>query len=290
MTGRVDAQDHLGRLADLAGVAVGDGRVAGKPALHVEVVGHYQSMAELGFLASTMSFGMSSSTGPGRPVVAMWKASRTARGMSCGRGDQLVVLGDRPGDADRVALLEGVGADGGDGHLTRDDDHRDRVHVGVAQRGDDVGGRRARGDHGHARPTRHVGVALGHVAGALLVAHEDVADRAVEERVVHGQDAPARQAEDRVDALHLEGLDECLRTVELHALRFPSLAKRRRPPGWEVVERTRGCGSRCARGVPEWSETGHGRECATQCGLRQEGSGADHHFRNQNVVQRRECE
>ena len=29
-----------------------------------------------------MSFGMSSSTGPGRPVVAMWNASRTARGMS----------------------------------------------------------------------------------------------------------------------------------------------------------------------------------------------------------------
>ncbi len=30
-----------------------------------------------------MSFGMSRRTGPGRPVVAMWKASRTARGMSC---------------------------------------------------------------------------------------------------------------------------------------------------------------------------------------------------------------
>ena len=29
-----------------------------------------------------MSLGMSRSTGPGRPVVAMWKASRTARGMS----------------------------------------------------------------------------------------------------------------------------------------------------------------------------------------------------------------
>ena len=29
-----------------------------------------------------MSLGMSSSTGPGRPVVAMWNASRTARGMS----------------------------------------------------------------------------------------------------------------------------------------------------------------------------------------------------------------
>jgi acetolactate synthase-1/2/3 large subunit len=46
-----------------------------------------------------------------------------------------------------------------------------------------------------------VGVALGHVTGALLVAHEDVADRAVEQRVVHRKDEAARQAEDRVDAL-----------------------------------------------------------------------------------------
>ena len=55
-----------------------------------------------------------------------------------------------------------------------------------------------------------MGVALRHVAGALLVAHEDVADRAVEQRVVHRQDAPAGQPEDGVDALHLEGLDQCL--------------------------------------------------------------------------------
>ena len=67
-----------------------------------------------------------------------------------------------------------------------------------------------RGDHGDARAAGDVGVALGHVAGALLVAHEDVADRAVEERVVHREDAPAGQAEDRLDALHLEGSDQGL--------------------------------------------------------------------------------
>ena len=50
-----------------------------------------------------------------------------------------------------------------------------------------------------------MGVALGHVAGALLVAHEDVADRRVEERVVRRQDAAARQAEHDLDAFHLEG-------------------------------------------------------------------------------------
>ena len=59
-------------------------------------------------------------------------------------------------------------------------------------------------------PAGDVGVALGHVAGALLVAHEDVADRAVEIGSYTGQDGPAGQAEDDLDALHLEGLDQGL--------------------------------------------------------------------------------
>ncbi len=33
--------------------------------------------------ALAMSLGKSTSTGPGRPVVATWKASRITRGMSC---------------------------------------------------------------------------------------------------------------------------------------------------------------------------------------------------------------
>jgi hypothetical protein len=39
-------------------------------------------MADRGFLGSTMSLGTSSSTGPGRPVVARWNAWRTISGMS----------------------------------------------------------------------------------------------------------------------------------------------------------------------------------------------------------------
>ena len=70
--------------------------------------GRRASTHSMAVLGPTMSLGMSTSTGPGRPV-AMWNAWRMARG--CPRaGDQLVVLGDRPGDADDVALLEGVGA------------------------------------------------------------------------------------------------------------------------------------------------------------------------------------
>src|SRR5688500_6070071 len=39
-------------------------------------------MADRGLRGSTMSFGMSTRTGPGRPVVAMWNAWRIAIGMS----------------------------------------------------------------------------------------------------------------------------------------------------------------------------------------------------------------
>ena len=40
--------------------------------------GHSQSIVWL-----AMSLGTSTSTGPGRPVVATWNASRMIRGMSC---------------------------------------------------------------------------------------------------------------------------------------------------------------------------------------------------------------
>src|SRR6185312_4592024 len=49
-----------------------------------------------------------------------------------------------------------------------------------------------------------LGVALGGVAAAGLVAHEDVADSPVDERVVGRQVGAAREAEDDVDALRLQ--------------------------------------------------------------------------------------
>jgi len=54
-------------------------------------------------------------------------------------GDQFVVLGDRHGDAGDVRLLEGVGPDRAGRDLSGDRQHRDRVHVGVSESGDEVG-------------------------------------------------------------------------------------------------------------------------------------------------------
>ncbi len=127
-----------------------------------------------------------------------------------GRHDELVVLGARAGDPDGVALLERVGADRCGRDLTGDRHHRHRVHVRVHQRGDEVGRGRTGGHHRDARLAGHVRVALGHVAGALLVTHEHVTDLAVHQRVVGGQDAAAGVAEDQFDVLVLECSDQRL--------------------------------------------------------------------------------
>ena len=72
------------------------------------------------------------------------------------------------------------------------------------------------GDHRDAGPAGRVRVAARHVTGALFVAHEDVPDRRVDERVVDGEDRPAREAEHDLHLLHLEALDQGLGSGELH--------------------------------------------------------------------------
>ena len=156
------------------------------------------------------SLGRSTSVGPGAAGGGDVERLPDRHRDLLGGHDELVVLGARARDADGVALLEGVGADRRGAHLAGDADHRDRVHVGVHQRRDEVRRGRARCDHGDAGAAGDVGVPLGHVAGALLVTHEHVADRRLEQRVVGRQDAAAGQAEHHVDLLHLECLDESL--------------------------------------------------------------------------------
>jgi hypothetical protein len=140
------------------------------------------------------------------------KRRRDRAGISWADLTRKVVLGDAHRDAGDVALLEGVGADGDRRDLAGDDDERRRVHVGVADRRDDVGGARSARDHGDTGAAGRECVALGHVPGSLLVAHEDVADTRVDQRVVDGQNGAAGQAEDGVDPLLFEALYEGLRS------------------------------------------------------------------------------
>ena len=122
------------------------------------------------------------------------------------------MLGDRHRDAADVGLLEGVGADRGGADLAGDGHHRDRVHVGVGERGDQVGRAGTAGGHADADLAGGHGVPLGRVARALLVADQDVPDLRVEEGVVRRKDRAARDAEDVLRAGVLERLDQALRT------------------------------------------------------------------------------
>src|SRR5262249_12995867 len=115
---------------------------------------------------------------------------------------QEVVLDDGTGDADRVALLEGVHADGGGGHLAGDDHHRDRIHVGGGDAGHGVRHARAGGHQRHADVAGRAGVAVGGVHGGLLVAHQNVLDRVLlVERVVDVQHRAAGIAPDEPHVL-----------------------------------------------------------------------------------------
>ena len=208
--------DEPGRLLDHAGVAVEGRLVAGQRGGHLGVGRPGPVHLGLQDVLRHVEQHRAGAAGGGQV-----EGLADGEGDLVGIHDELVVLGDRAGDADGVALLEAVGADHRPAHLAGDGHHRHRVHVGVAQRRDQVGGRRPARDHGHPGPAGDVGVALGHVAGALLVADQDVADRRIEDRVVGRQDAAARQAEDHLDLLQLQAPDESLGSGQLH--RSPSL-------------------------------------------------------------------
>ena len=111
-----------------------------------------------------------------------------------------IVLGDRPGDAGHVGLLEGVVADQVGADLAGDGDQRNRVHHGRGQAGDEVAAPGAAGGHDHADLAGGAGVAVGHVAAALLVPGKDEPDGRVVELVEQGQDHAAGVAEHGVHA------------------------------------------------------------------------------------------
>ena len=83
---------------------------------------------------------------------------------------------------------------------------------------DQVRRARARGAHADADLAGRPRVALRHVAGALLVAHEDVPDGVLDARpgVVERQDRAAGDAPADVDALGLEAADDGLGAGHLH--------------------------------------------------------------------------
>jgi hypothetical protein len=91
-----------------------------------------------------------------------------------------------------------------------DDEHRNRVGIGLAHGGDDVGHAGAGDDEAGRRAAGGAGVAVGHEARALLVARGDVADAGVGQAAVELDRVHAGDAEDGVDAVALQDLDQHL--------------------------------------------------------------------------------
>ena len=151
---------------------------------------------------------MSISTGPGRPVRAMWNASWIVRGISvgCWIMKECLTIGmvmpnvsaswkpSVPSSSVRTWPVKKTTGT--------------RVHHRVGQRGDDVRRAGAGGGEADADLARRLRVALGRVAAARLVADEHVLDARVVQRVVGRQVGAARVAEYDVHALGLEAVHD----------------------------------------------------------------------------------
>ena len=131
-------------------------------------------------------------------------------------GDHHVVFGDRHGDAGDVHFLKGIGAEHLAADLPGDADHRGRIQHGRGNAGDHVGGARAGSGHGDADAARGARIAIGHVRGALFVAHENVMQLGFAKRIVDRKNRAAGIAEDVTHAEARQCFTKDFRTSHFH--------------------------------------------------------------------------
>ena len=136
-----------------------------------------------------------------------------------GRGHyQVSALGTNRRDGTDVTFLEGLGAQGGAGHLSGDGDHGHGIGLGAHEAGNQVGGAGARGGDANANLAGDAGIAVGGVGRGLLVAHEHMTKLGVApESVVKGKNGPARMPEDYVNSFLEQTLADDLRSFKLHS-------------------------------------------------------------------------
>ena len=121
-----------------------------------------------------------------------------------------MVLGDRAADLDDRCFLEGVGTDDLLGHLPGDGHHRHTVHLGIGERGDEVGGPRSAGGHADPDPAGAASESLGGKSASLFVSRQDGPEpvRIVDQRLVQRHAGSAGVGEDVVDTLLDERFDK----------------------------------------------------------------------------------
>ena len=88
--------------------------------------------------------------------------------------DQVVMLGDRPGDADEVRLLEGIIANQTRWDLAGNDNHWNRIHISIGNSGNCVGCPGTTGCNGDTDPASRTRVTVGSMYGRLFVTRQDV--------------------------------------------------------------------------------------------------------------------
>ena len=126
------------------------------------------------------------------------------------------MLDDRARDTDGVAFLEGVEPDCRCRHLTRDDDHRNRVHVGSRDACHSIRGTRTRCYQGNTNIAGGPRIAIRRVHGSLLMAHQHMPDGVLfEQRVVDIQHCAARIAPKVLDTFGLHTANENFRAIQL---------------------------------------------------------------------------
>ncbi len=120
------------------------------------------------------------------------------------------MLGDGQGDAGDVGFLKSVRTDQLAAHLSGNANNGGRIQHGGGDAGDHVGGARSGSCDRNAHFAAGAGVAIRHMRRALLVAHQDVVDIAVLQRVIRRQNCASGIAEDMLYAFALQAFPQDL--------------------------------------------------------------------------------
>ncbi len=130
------------------------------------------------------------------------------------------MLDDGQGQAEDIDFLEAIGAHQVRGDLAGNADQWDRVHIGIGDAGDQVGGTGTGG--GHTDSDLAGGARIG-VCGkrrALLMAHKDMLQAGTGQGVIDGHDGAARITEHGLDPQRLQRGDDQLCACRLVAHRY----------------------------------------------------------------------
>ena len=128
-----------------------------------------------------------------------------------------IVFDAWPGNTDGIALLECVFTDGVRRHLTTDDHHRNRVHVGCGNASHGIGHARATGHQANAYFIGRTRISVGSVNGSLLVSDQNMFEFVLlVNRVVNVEHSPTGIAKDVFYAFVSQTTRDDISAIEFH--------------------------------------------------------------------------